>query len=170
VKNSAEYGGGMFNVDSSPVLSNCTFAGNSAEYDGGGMANGYYSSPTLTNCILWGNASPEISNSEDSAPVVSYSDVQGGCAAYPYNVCGAGNIDEDPLFLDPDNGDFHLGPGSPCIDAGTDDVPDPPGLPDTDFEGDARIIDGDGDGEPIVDMGVDEAWARVYLPLVLKAY
>jgi hypothetical protein len=31
---------------------------------------------------------------------------------------GDGNIDADPLFTDPDNGDFTLQPSSPCIDAG----------------------------------------------------
>ena len=35
-----------------------------------------------------------------------------------------------------------------------------------DFEGDTRIVDGD--GEPVVDMGVDEALLRLYLPLVLR--
>jgi hypothetical protein len=30
-----------------------------------------------------------------------------------------GNIDADPLFLG--NSDFHLQPGSPCIDAGNPD-------------------------------------------------
>ena len=39
-----------------------------------------------------------------------------------------------------------------------------------DFEGDARIIDGDSDGDPIVDMGVDEARTHVYLPLVCKRW
>jgi len=29
-----------------------------------------------------------------------------------------GNLDADPLLADPDNGDFHLTPGSPAIDAG----------------------------------------------------
>jgi len=28
----------------------------------------------------------------------------------------------------------------------------------------------DGDGDPVVDMGVDEAWSHVYLPLVLMGY
>ncbi|MBI5488816.1 MAG: hypothetical protein HY905_15885 [Deltaproteobacteria bacterium] len=34
--------------------------------------------------------------------------------------CGAGvNLETDPRFIDPDAGDYHLRPGSPCIDAGT---------------------------------------------------
>jgi uncharacterized repeat protein (TIGR01451 family) len=163
--NSAGYGGGgMLNyTDSSPALSNCTFAGNSAEIAGGGMCNdasgnsagstggGMYnwdSSLALTNCILWGDAPEEIFNEDPaSSPVVTYSDIEGG---YP----GEGNIDADPRFADPDNGDLHLKPGSPCIDAGTNDAPN---LPEHDFEGDDRIVDGNGDGTATVDMGVDEA-------------
>ena len=61
-----------------------------------------------------------------------------------------GNIDDDPLFVDPAAGDYHLQAGSPCIDAGTSDVPDPPGLPATDFEGDDRVIGA------APDMGADE--------------
>ncbi len=57
--------------------------------------------------------------------------------------------------MDPGSGDYHLSPGSPCIDAGTNAAPS---LPDSDFEGDPRVIDGDYDGIAIVDMGVDEAW------------
>ncbi|MCA9428078.1 MAG: hypothetical protein KC994_23570, partial [Candidatus Omnitrophica bacterium] len=45
-----------------------------------------------------------------------------------------GNIDADPLFVDPENGDFHLQAASPCIDAGTDT-----GLT-TDFDGNPRPI------------------------------
>jgi len=40
------------------------------------------------------------------------------------------NINLDPLFLDPENGDFRLHPDSPCIDAGDPDgEPDPDGSP-----------------------------------------
>ena len=52
-------GGGMYNYQSSPTLTNCTFSGNSAVggavHTGGGMCNGTNSSPTLTNCIFSGN-------------------------------------------------------------------------------------------------------------------
>ncbi len=139
-------GGGMYNWNySSPTLTNCTFAGNSAGSDGGGVFNHFYSSAELTNSILWGNSPNQIAN-DGSTPTVSYSDVQGGYT-------GTGNIDVDPLFVDAANGDLHLGPDSLCIDAGDNFAPN---LPVYDFEGDARILDGDGDGTAIVDMGVDE--------------
>ena len=75
----------------------------------------------------------------------------------------SGNISADPLFVDPSNGDYHLQPGSPAIDAGDNTAPrllqeqDLHLLrPDTDFDGDYRILDGDGDGVAVVDIGVDE--------------
>lgn len=37
---------------SSPTLTNATFSGNTADENGGGMANLETSSPTLANCIL----------------------------------------------------------------------------------------------------------------------
>jgi serine protease len=116
--------------------------------------------PTLTNCVVWGNSPDQISF-ESSLVIVNYSDVQGG---YP----GDSNLALDPLFVDPGNGDFHLGAGSPCIDAGSDSAPS---LPTHDFEGDDRVVDGDVDGVARVDMGVDEALPQsVFLPLVLRAY
>ncbi len=54
--NSAPYGGGMYNYNSSPTLTNVTFSGNSAT-EGGGMLN-YNSSPTLTNVTFSGNSAP----------------------------------------------------------------------------------------------------------------
>ncbi len=153
-------GGGIFNSwDSSPTLTNCTFTGNSAA-DGGAISNYESSSPTLTNCILWGDTSPEVFGTVMSEPVITYSDIDGGYT-------GVGNIDADPLFVDAGSGDYHLAPGSPCIDAGLNTAPD---LPAYDFEGDPRIVDGDVDGVPIADMGVDEVSFSIYLPLVLRGY
>ncbi|HNS50074.1 MAG TPA: right-handed parallel beta-helix repeat-containing protein [Anaerolineae bacterium] len=153
------HGGGMCNVGSSPPVTNCTFSGNLAA-EGGGMSNTFGSAPPVTNSILWGDSLPEIAN-EESEPAVTYSDVQGGYE-------GVGNIDADPLFVDQAGGDFHLGPGSPCIDTGTNDAPN---LPPYDFEGDPRVVDGDRDGIATVEMGVDEVHGHaVYLPIVLRSY
>jgi len=132
INNSASTaGGGMISQDSSPTLTNCTFSGNSASYFGSGICfNG--GSPMLTNCILWGDTPDEI-YIFSGTPVITYSDVQGGWA-------GEGNIDADPLFADPDNGDYHLksqaGRWDPntqtwvvddvtssCIDAGDTSIP-----------------------------------------------
>jgi parallel beta-helix repeat protein len=156
--NSAGLGGGMHNNDLAfPEVTNCTFSGNSAGL-GGGIYN-YHSAPVLTNCILWGDGPEEMANMGDEDPMVNYCDIQGG-----YD--GTGNIDADPLFADPGSGDYHLGPGSPCVDAGTNDAPS---LPAYDFEGDPRVMDGNRDGTAVVDMGVDEVYGYViYLPLVAK--
>jgi len=71
-----------------------------------------------------------------------------------------GNIDADPLFVAPGSGDYHLGTGSPCIDA-ADNTAVPEDIT-TDIDGDSRFVDdpdtedtGHGD-PPIVDMGADE--------------
>ena len=134
-ENSAGYGGGIYCKYSSPTITNCTILGNSAYYGGGIRCR--YSDPMITNCVLWGNAAPygpEIQQYSGS-PVVTYSDVQGG---WP----GEGNIDSNPLFIG--EGDYHLRPGSPCIDAGVDA---------------GVYMDIDGDARPQgagFDMGADE--------------
>jgi hypothetical protein len=52
------YGGGMYNSESNPTLTDCTFNSNAATYYGGGMYN-YNSSPTLTNCSFENNTASE---------------------------------------------------------------------------------------------------------------
>ena len=73
---------------------------------------------------------------------------------------------------DPDNEDLHLGACSRCIDAGNNGATD---LPEFDFEGDERILDGNDDGTATVDMGMDEVAVsgtcfHVHSPVVLKVY
>ena len=179
--------GGMFNCEySSPTVTSCTFARNvsSSGWVDAGMLNDGYCSPTLVdctftahagpaiacdslspdtpsivtlvNCVLW-NEGDEISNNDGSTISISYSDIQGGWD-------GEGNIDADPLFVDPDgpdddpatweDNDYHLAAGSPCIDAGDPEFVPLPGA--ADIDGEARLWDGDGDGVAIVDMGADE--------------
>ena len=105
-------GGGIYLEDSSPTITHCTISANFAGTHGGAIFC-YYSSPRITNSILWGNSSMygfEI-HLYTGDPVVTYSDVKGGWS-------GEGNIDANPLFAGATT--FHLGPGSPCVDSGTD--------------------------------------------------
>ncbi|TSA27319.1 T9SS C-terminal target domain-containing protein [bacterium] len=134
--NSAYDGGGIYFDHSSPSLENVTITGNIAADDGGGIYCFWYSSPSLVNCILCNNSPQEIYLSEYAYPstiTISYSDIQGGESGIITNNNGTvywleGNIDADPLFLDPANGDYHLTENSPCIDAGDPDSPlDPDG-------------------------------------------
>jgi hypothetical protein len=125
----ASIGGAMYNIYSEPIITNCSFAGNSASENGGAIGN-WSSNSVITNCILWGNGPQEIFN-DDSNPVITYSDVQGGWD-------GEGNIDEDPCFVYPNNSDYHLFEDSPCIDAGDPNyIPEPS---ETDLDGHSRII------------------------------
>ncbi len=114
-------GGGMYCGSSSePVLQNVTMSGNSGLNGGGGL---YCDSGdvVLINSILWGDVQEEIAVSDGGTVIVTWSDIEGGWA-------GTGNIDTDPLFVYPGIGDYHLQPGSPCIDAGDPASPlDPDG-------------------------------------------
>ncbi len=139
--------GGGINCYSGPCsIINCTIANNTGtSYSGNGGGLTGWGPATVKNCILWGNSAPEIGNTWQSSSTFTYCNVQGGYS-------GAGNISEDPLFALP--GDYHLLPGSPCIDAGTTESP--PALPDVDLDGLARSQDGNGDGNAMPDMGAYE--------------
>jgi predicted outer membrane repeat protein len=145
-------------------VKNCTFSGNSASnYPGGGAIFCTDNTDlTVVNTILWGDsapAGPELwiggYGSDDPSTVsISYSDVAGGQDAVFMTVgdntltWGDGMIDEDPLFMDPSNNDYHLQSGSPCIDSGDPGyVPDPG---ETDIDGDPRVVN------DLIDMGADE--------------
>ena len=176
--NSADYGGGggvyVSSQSGTTIITNNTFSGNSANYGGGvgayleddsasldvynnilfdnianaggndgddlyvdsdGDGNSIGSTVNLYNNDFSGNANFETGQSEDLS--ITYTD----------NYHHANNIQDDPQFVDPVNGDFHLKPTSSCIDKGTADAP---GLPETDFEGDPRIMN------DTVDIGADE--------------
>ena len=150
--NEAENGAGISSEsNSSPTIINCTITGNTADVDGGGIYCENVSSPTVINSILWddtASGSPnEIVLISSSSINITYSDIEG-------SYTGIGNINDDPEFVGPDNDDFHLGPGSSCINTGTTTD-----APEYDFEGDPRLGSVSGDNMP--DMGVDEATAFV---------
>jgi len=54
-----DYGGGMYNMSSSPTINNCTFTSNNASFRGGAMYIQSSNNPTFTNCIFTNNTSTQ---------------------------------------------------------------------------------------------------------------
>ena len=116
-----DIGGGICVGGSYLELTNCTIANNAVEtvhYPregyGGGITIGS-SDVFIKNSIFWENYA--TSNPDINGPaVVTYSDIGQGYQ-------GEGNISSDPLFVDAENNDYHLFPGSPCIDTGDPNSP-----------------------------------------------
>ena len=113
---------GVFIVDSSPTISNLTIAGN--KYGIEAYAD---SEPDISNAILWNNTDGDLFGCR-----AWYSCIERGGE-------GESNITDDPLFVDPDNDDYHLRSErgrywpeydiwaldkvtSPCVDAGDPDT------------------------------------------------
>jgi len=121
--NSALHGGGIScSAGANPILENITAFGNIPELNGGGIYCSYQSSPALENCVFWENTPYEVCFSDEDIPnsiTISCSDIQGGEEGIETNGNGtvywlADNIDADPLFCDPENGDYRLQLDSPC--------------------------------------------------------
>jgi len=159
-----EHGGAIYCDGSSPTVVNCIFSDNSANYRGGAIRC-HYSSPTLNNCILWGNSATLGGNEiyiydSDSSCTLNYCCVDntgyGFGSGVPTTAIDDSNncIYDDPQFADAANGDYHLKSTSPCIDAGDNGLV-PAGVT-TDLDGNPRVVDGDNDGTPVVDIGAYE--------------
>ena len=79
----------------------------------------------IRNCIVWGHGDPAWLV-EGCTLVADFSDFED--AEDEGIQVGEGVIDEDPLFIDAGNLDYHLNPDSPCIDTGDPEMePDPDG-------------------------------------------
>jgi len=152
--NTSGFGGGVYlsaqeltNV--TLTITNNTFVYNSSTSHGGGLfVSLFRAKHTLAqiyNNLIWGNQS--LSGSDlfinarccglTTAPEIKvynnlYNDFAADTDSY-VSIFQVNNIVSDPILVE----SFHLSSTSPCIDAGTADAP---GLPETDFEGDPRIV------------------------------
>jgi len=187
--NTASEGGALFGGAGTQTVSSCLFYSNSASQDGGALTvNG--SGLTLRNCTISGNSSPQggggglalaagqtlVRNSifwqntdrnGPTKPELNQIYAFGG-SAQVVNTCvqglsqyaGSGNLRYDPLFTNPDGGDFTINTSSPCINAGNNAYVDVGSL---DLAGNPRISDG------IVDMGALEGHSSTFGTIDLLA-
>jgi hypothetical protein len=152
--NAANFGGGLYNDGSSVIMTNLTITGNSAK-QGSGIYNVDCPTPVIRNIVVWENNDLDgnLDNiiNFNTSPEYLYSLIQG------VNPEGEGNLDgedenNNPLFVDPTEKDFHLGAGCPALNNGNPDYFSPGLSPDLsdirdDIAGNLRIINGK------VDMG-----------------
>ena len=136
VDNDANYGGGMYNLDSSPILTNCVFMDNTADVNGGAIHNyncepniinctftdnyaengggmcSYGSScePNVVNCIFWGNdannVGDEIYSTASADPNFKYCDIKGS----------GGSSNWDPNFGSDDGDNIDTNPQLTFVD------------------------------------------------------
>lgn len=128
------------------ILNNCTLVGNMTGFDGssfllvgGGSAYGNI----FNNCIVWGNTIADGITLNYSSSTFRYSCTD---PLPSTSQDGGGNIGSDPMFVDAANGDYRLQAGSPCINAGLNEL----SVGSVDLDGNPRIYNGR------VDMGAYE--------------
>ena len=151
---------------------NCTIIGNG----GNGIAFSHLvNSSIIENCIIAFNGNYGLQYDQEFSSSINhclfYNNSLGLCV-YNSNILGepdrfintvselnlrpdcSDNISGDPLILNWQNGDFNLWPDSPCIDSGNPNYLSTGN--EKDFNGNPRIIDGDNDGIPVIDIGACE--------------
>lgn len=154
------FGGGIACITAAPMFSNTTIANNDAAM-GGGLYCSFEANPKLFNSIIWGNnthgfvwGSQVWIWDTESEPGFYNCAIEYGVAEFG----GSGNMFEgpyvdchenDPLFIDPMQSDFSLPEGSPCVNAGMEDVSGM-NLPPYDLAMNNRISGGQ------IDMGAYE--------------
>jgi len=164
--NTADEGAGIYwlvpSFGRGPVLISNTITDNHARQGVGSalLADGFDAEALLVNNILAapsGSALACGNFNDQNPPVLMSNNIFSSAGAAYEGLCsdqtGLDNISVDPQFVDAANGNFRLRAISLLIDAGNETAP---GVPATDFDGNARVIDGDRDGLALVDIGAFE--------------
>ncbi|MDB9854551.1 T9SS type A sorting domain-containing protein [Candidatus Marinimicrobia bacterium] len=140
INNYAHVGGGGLMLWSAEVnVYNSTFSQNEANdnngvdnWSGGGLSSHSMAEPNIINSIFYDNYPNSLYHpSTTSSMSVKYSLLE------EFHTGVENLVEIDPLFNDPENGDFTLQPNSPCIDAGISDFDDDGVNEVTDFLGSA---------------------------------
>jgi parallel beta-helix repeat protein/predicted outer membrane repeat protein len=141
-------GGGIYCAGGYLFIRNNTISGNTATNSGGGIYcyNSSFSLTIANNIIAFNGTG--IYNSADSSTFVLRSNCLFNTTSnYDGLWAGTNDIQQNPLFVNQAESDFHLSPDSNCIDAGNDTYVQSGWL---DMDGQARIYGSH------VDIGADE--------------
>jgi len=128
IDNYATYksGGGITAKDSPLLIINNVIYRNRPNVAWGGVGGGIYVKgtivPEIKNNIIGANYHCGIYAPDDTEPTLSYNNVYSQSTAYEGCSPGLGAISEDPQFVSVGSSDFHLLPGSLCINAGDPDT------------------------------------------------
>ncbi len=141
---------------------NCTFCNNvSTNQWGAPLGIMGASKANIYNCIFYNNIANQIFLVDDAPEESDTLSIFNSCVEngldgivnygyYNYLFYDSTNISDDPIFLGGNEFPYNLNDLSPCIDAGTLNLPDSIELPATDLAGNPRIV---GNG---IDMGAYE--------------
>jgi hypothetical protein len=164
-EDSVGIGGGVYVVAPMVILTNNTITANFASTKGGGLGLqlvDFSDSADIYNNIIWENSAAAgadlfLDNDGDGDLLRSTvnlfnndfdQSVAGTFLALVFAIDPSNLDNEDPLFVDAANDDYHLQESSPVINAGNNGAPS---LPDEDKDGNPRIVGN------IVDMGAFES-------------
>ena len=142
--NSAPNGGAIYFSTSSPEVNGNLFVNNTSSTNGSALYIGNYDGPTISNCTIANNTGPEavycygfngtvepvfintiiwdsdssfgFQDTSQANPIISYCNLESGFPTTGTD--GGGNISIDPLFCNPDSGDYTLAENSSCVAAG----------------------------------------------------
>ncbi len=145
-----------------PLLVNNTIVGTSSSPQGSAVwAGGFDNQVQFFNNLMIGasgtNAVYCDSTYQETPPTFTNNDAYSASGSGLQGTCSAqaasnGNISANPTFA-AGAMNFRLKKGSPAIDVGDNSAPD---IPPLDLAGKPRIVDGNGDGDAIIDMGAYE--------------
>ncbi len=171
INNQADYGPGIMIRSYTPTeaistISNCTIANNLSELETPAYEIDCWDTrAVIYNTIIWSGDYRSLLIIDPS--LVTYSCVREAYIlegdyyefAEPFDLAGAGgNINQKPLFVlypvDSDEGDYHLQPDSPCINAGDPDFAE---IAKLDIDGQSRVLG------VRIDIGADEVMPEIHV-------